>query len=70
MAQDCKKERENRKLCNCTYEPCSRKGSCCECIAYHRGMRELPACLFDVKTERSYDRSFEMFLKMLQKEGG
>ena len=25
----------NQAKCNCTYEPCSRKGKCCDCIAYH-----------------------------------
>ncbi|OPL08649.1 MAG: hypothetical protein AVO34_14090 [Firmicutes bacterium ML8_F2] len=26
---------ENRGNCPCTYEPCSRKGKCCECLSYH-----------------------------------
>ena len=25
----------NLARCNCSYEPCSRKGKCCDCIAYH-----------------------------------
>ena len=33
----------NKAKCNCTYEPCPRKGKCCECISYHLGMEELPA---------------------------
>ncbi|OYT43202.1 hypothetical protein B6U90_07165, partial [Thermoplasmatales archaeon ex4484_6] len=36
--------------CPCTY-PCSRKGKCCECIAYHRGRGELPACYFSKEAE-------------------
>ena len=44
--------------CNCTYEPCPRKGKCCECLAYHLGMGEFPACCFSDKAERSYDRSY------------
>ncbi len=54
---------KNLKFCNCSYEPCSRKGICCECIRYHRVNGELPACFFDEKTERTYDRSIENFLK-------
>ena len=23
---------KNKRNCTCTYEPCSRKGKCCECI--------------------------------------
>lgn len=52
----------NKSGCNCTY-PCSRKGICCECIAYHRDAGELPACYFAPAEERSYDRSFENYLK-------
>jgi hypothetical protein len=42
---ECKKEK-NLERCNCSYEPCSRKGVCCECIQYHARMRQLPACVF------------------------
>ena len=42
---ECNKER-NLQSCNCTYDPCSRKGMCCECIRYHWRMRQLPGCLF------------------------
>jgi len=52
----------NREACTCTYEPCSRKGRCCECIAYHRRHGELPGCLFPPEAERTYDRSLEAFL--------
>jgi len=64
---DCKKE-ENLKGCNCTYEPCSRKGTCCDCIRYHLRMRELPACVFPDDAERTFDRSFEYFARLV-KEG-
>ena len=37
---------KNMKRCNCTYEPCSRKGTCCDCLTYHWRMGELPACMF------------------------
>lgn len=58
---DCKKEK-NKKMCNCTY-PCSKKGMCCECIAYHRRLNELPACYFSNETERTFDRSIEKFIE-------
>lgn len=54
---------KNMEGCNCTYEPCSRKGICCECIKYHLRMDELPACCFPDEVERTYDRSFEKFIK-------
>ena len=58
---ECKKE-ENLKHCNCTYEPCSRKGMCCECIRYHRKSGELPACFFGAGAEKTYDRSIGKFI--------
>jgi len=60
---ECKKDR-NRKKCNCTYEPCPRKGLCCECLAYHLARDELPACAFPDDVERTYDRSFERFVRI------
>lgn len=48
---------DNLKNCNCTYEPCARKGKCCECVAYHRASGELPACYFDAQKEKTYNRS-------------
>ncbi len=62
---ECIKEK-NRQRCNCSYEPCKRKGHCCECIAYHLGSRELPACFFPAAAEKSYDRSFEHFARLVQ----
>ncbi len=63
---ECKKE-ENLKQCNCSYDPCSKKGICCECVAYHRKMQELPACFFPADVERTYDRSFERFAQLYAK---
>jgi hypothetical protein len=59
---DCKMD-TNMARCNCTYEPCSRKGICCECIAYHRSANELPACYFSAEAERTYDRSVRKFIE-------
>lgn len=63
---ECRKEK-NLAACNCTYTPCSRKGLCCECIAYHKRSRELPACFFPEYAEKSYDRSFEHFARLVAK---
>jgi len=60
---ECSKDK-NLSECNCSYEPCSRKGICCECISYHRSSGELPACYFDNKAERTYDRSIENFVRL------
>ncbi len=56
---------KNLKNCNCSYEPCSRKGICCECISYHLGARQMPACFFPDDAERTYDRSFEHFARLV-----
>ena len=53
----------NMDKCTCTYEPCSRKGKCCECVAYHRCSGELPGCFFPTEVELTYDRSIERFIK-------
>ncbi|MEO0080197.1 MAG: DUF6485 family protein [candidate division WOR-3 bacterium] len=55
--------KQNIQSCPCTYEPCSRKGRCCECVAYHRSHDELPGCFFSPEVERTYDRSVSRFLK-------
>jgi len=57
----------NLKSCNCSYEPCPRKGICCECVAYHRSNGELPACYFPNDVERTYDRSIERFISLYKK---
>jgi hypothetical protein len=54
----------NLAQCTCTYEPCSRKGKCCECIRYHWRMGELPGCLFPPEAERTYDRSVAHFVRI------
>ncbi|MCE1246914.1 MAG: DUF6485 family protein [Firmicutes bacterium] len=58
---DCKSQ-ANTKKCNCTYEPCPRKGACCDCLSYHLRMNQLPACCFPDDVERTYDRSFARFI--------
>ena len=56
----------NKENCNCTYEPCTRKGKCCECIRYHLRMDELPACAFPPQIERTYDRSSARFAALVK----
>ena len=60
----------NLEKCNCTYEPCSRKGKCCECIRYYLSMDELPACAFPPDVERTYDRSFTRFVNLHRDRAG
>ncbi|MFH1943829.1 MAG: DUF6485 family protein [bacterium] len=61
---ECKNYASNKAKCNCSYEPCSRKGNCCECMFYHRRMGELPACFFPDDVERTYDRSIRRFVAL------
>lgn len=61
---ECKKS-DNKAFCNCSYEPCSRKGVCCECLQYHLRSRQLPACCFPDDVERTYDRSFVRFAALV-----
>lgn len=61
---ECKKDK-NMSMCNCTYTPCSRKGMCCDCLVYHRRIRELPACFFPNDVERTFDRSYETFAQLV-----
>ena len=60
----CQQEKANRVKCNCSYEPCARKGHCCECLRYHLAAGELPACAFPDDVERTYDRSFRRFCQV------
>ncbi len=63
--KECRQEK-NLKACNCSYEPCSRKGICCECLRYHWSMGELPACFFPDAVERTYDRSLRRFMAVMK----
>ncbi|MFC1703866.1 DUF6485 family protein [Candidatus Omnitrophota bacterium] len=60
---ECVNKEKNLQMCNCSYEPCSRKGICCECMAYHRRNGELPACYFSPAIEKTYDRSIANFIR-------
>lgn len=67
-AMECK-VKHNREGCTCTYEPCSRKGICCECIEYHWKKGQFPGCFFPRDVEAGYDRSIERFIKTYQERG-
>ncbi len=62
------REKINLSQCNCSWEPCSRKGICCECLSYHWRNRELPACLFPDDVERTYDRSLRRFIQIYKNQ--
>lgn len=62
--RDCQKKKQNLANCNCSYEPCARRGICCECIFYHRKNNQLPACFFPPDIEKTYDRSIENFVRI------
>ena len=61
---ECKKQ-QNLENCNCSCGGCARKGVCCECISYHLGMKQLPACCFPDDVEQTYDRSFKRFAQLV-----
>jgi hypothetical protein len=65
---DCKKS-SNSKNCTCTYDGCSRKGVCCDCLQYHLKSRQLPGCCFPPEDEATYDRSFEAFARAWKLKG-
>jgi hypothetical protein len=61
----CKKD-SNLTHCTCSWPSCPRKGVCCECISYHLKSDELPACAFPAQAERTYDRTFEHFARLVR----
>lgn len=56
----------NKERCTCTYEPCDKKGKCCDCILHHAKLGELPGCLFPPEIERTYDRSIAKFIEVFR----
>lgn len=59
--KNCPNQKQNLARCSCSYEPCSRKGTCCECVAYHRDQGQIPGCFFPPELEATYDRSISAF---------
>ena len=64
---ECKKE-DNKTICTCTYSGCPRTGVCCDCIQYHKKMRQLPGCLFPEDVERTWERSYEAFADLVKQK--
>ena len=62
--KECVNREENLKACTCTY-PCDKKGMCCECIAHHREIGEIPGCLFPPEAEKTFDRSVRKFVEVM-----
>lgn len=60
----CINKEENLEMCNCSYSGCSKKGTCCECLHFHRKNGELPACFFPDDVEKTYDRSVKKFVEI------
>ena len=60
---------KNMQNCNCSYDPCPRKGKCCDCIMYHKRSGQVPACFFSSGAEKTYDRSVENFISDYKKTG-
>lgn len=48
---ECKNYEKNLERCSCTKEDCERRGTCCECVAAHRGTGSLPSCLRDLAAD-------------------
>jgi len=44
-------QQKNIKDCTCTYS-CSKRGMCCECVAYHRKAGEIPGLLLSKDGEK------------------
>jgi hypothetical protein len=61
MKEACPNLQANLSECTCTYSACDKTGLCCQCVAYHRKMRQIPGCFFTGEGERSYDRSYANF---------
>jgi hypothetical protein len=55
----------NSKRCSCSYTACGNRGICCDCISQHLKARQLPGCCFPEAAERTYDRSFEHFARLV-----
>lgn len=48
---ECRKKK-NLEICPCSYPNCPRKGTCCQCLKYHRKNGEFPACFFPKKSRK------------------
>jgi hypothetical protein len=60
---ECQKE-SNAKNCPCVHTECSRHGVCCECLQYHLGLNQLPACCFPFEIAKTDERSISKFVEI------
>jgi hypothetical protein len=60
---DCPNKKKNLERCTCTYTTCERRALCCDCLHSHLAQRQLPGCCFPPDVEKTYDRSFEAFIR-------
>ena len=60
---DCQNQSRNAKKCTCSYAGCDRHALCCDCLHYHLAKKQLPACCFPPDVEKTYDRSFDAFIR-------
>ncbi|MDD5155706.1 MAG: DUF6485 family protein [Candidatus Omnitrophica bacterium] len=61
--KNCPNQKQNLANCSCSYDPCSRKGICCECVMYHRQNKQVPGCFFPPQAEKTYDRLINAFIR-------
>ncbi len=54
----------NRRNCPCRHPECPQHGVCCECLRYHLGLKQLPACCFPPEIARTDERSFRKFAQI------
>lgn len=60
---DCPNASKNADRCTCSYMSCGNRGACCECLHSHLAKKQLPGCCFPESVEKTYDRSFEAFIR-------
>jgi len=63
---DCSEPQEEPRPCTCTYMSCGNRGACCDCLHSHLAKRQLPGCCFPADVEKTYDRSFEAFIRCVE----
>jgi hypothetical protein len=60
---ECKTDK-NKVRCTCSYS-CGKRGICCDCVRSHLASREVPGCFFPPDAEKTYNRSFEHFARLV-----
>ena len=64
MPIKCENLKKNLERCNCSYEACGNRGTCCECLHSHLAKKQLPGCCFPDDAEKTWDRSFKKFIEV------